>query len=93
MLQKEQEELQRNLGACNSLARQQQENKDIQTIQVLLEQREMLEEELQKGKKCQQELKKEVNYELSYYLILPHIVSCLPRFLCAVFRSPAWSRS
>uniref|UniRef100_A0AAX7VLC8 ODAD1 central coiled coil region domain-containing protein n=1 Tax=Astatotilapia calliptera TaxID=8154 RepID=A0AAX7VLC8_ASTCA len=73
VLQKEQEELQRNLGACNSLARQQQENKDIQTIQVLLEQREMLEEELQKGKKCQQELKKEVNYELSYYLILPRI--------------------
>uniref|UniRef100_A0A3Q4I0N5 Outer dynein arm docking complex subunit 1 n=1 Tax=Neolamprologus brichardi TaxID=32507 RepID=A0A3Q4I0N5_NEOBR len=71
VLQKEQEELQRNLGACNSLARQQQENKDIQTIQVLLEQREMLEEELQKGKKCQQELQKEVNYELSYYLTLP----------------------
>ncbi|XP_039908161.1 coiled-coil domain-containing protein 114 isoform X1 [Simochromis diagramma] len=61
VLQKEQEELQRNLGACNSLARQQQENKDIQTIQVLLEQREMLEEELQKGKKCQQELKKEIS--------------------------------
>uniref|UniRef100_A0A3Q4N589 Outer dynein arm docking complex subunit 1 n=1 Tax=Neolamprologus brichardi TaxID=32507 RepID=A0A3Q4N589_NEOBR len=61
VLQKEQEELQRNLGACNSLARQQQENKDIQTIQVLLEQREMLEEELQKGKKCQQELQKEIS--------------------------------
>ncbi|XP_030585991.1 coiled-coil domain-containing protein 114 isoform X2 [Archocentrus centrarchus] len=61
MLQKEQEELDQNLGACKSLFHQQQEKKDIQTLQVLLEQTKMLDEELEKEKQCQQELQKEIS--------------------------------
>uniref|UniRef100_A0A3Q0RXU9 Outer dynein arm docking complex subunit 1 n=1 Tax=Amphilophus citrinellus TaxID=61819 RepID=A0A3Q0RXU9_AMPCI len=61
MLQKEQEELDQNLGACKSLFHQQQEKKEIQTLQVLLEQTKMLDEELEKEKQCQQELQKEIS--------------------------------
>ncbi|KAK5872650.1 hypothetical protein PBY51_013332 [Eleginops maclovinus] len=64
-LLKEQEELNRNLGACKSLSRQQQDSEDTQSLRVLLEQRDMLEEEMVKEKQCQKELEKEVaNMEL-----------------------------
>ncbi|XP_067443059.1 coiled-coil domain-containing protein 114 isoform X1 [Thunnus thynnus] len=60
-LLREQEELQQNLGACQSLSRQQQDSEDTQSLNALLEQRDMLEEELEKEKQCQQELKKEIS--------------------------------
>lgn len=60
-LLKEQEELNRNLGACKSLSRQQQDSEDTQSLRALLEQRDMLEEELLKEKQCQKEVEKEVN--------------------------------
>ncbi len=60
-LLKEQEELHRNLGACKSLSRQQQDSEDTQSLRALLEQRDMLEEELGKEKQSQKELEKEVN--------------------------------
>lgn len=63
MLQKEREELDQNLGTCKSLSHQQQEHRDSQTLQVLLEQRKTLEEEQEKEKQCQQELQKEVKYD------------------------------
>ncbi|KAI3369946.1 hypothetical protein L3Q82_024753, partial [Scortum barcoo] len=64
-LLKEQEELHRNLGACKSLSRQQQDSEDTQSLRSLLEQRDMLEEELGKEKQCQKELEKEIaNMEL-----------------------------
>ncbi|KAK1901325.1 Coiled-coil domain containing protein 114 [Dissostichus eleginoides] len=64
-LLKEQEELNRNLGACKSLSRQQQDSEDTQSLRALLEQRDMLEEELLKEKQCQKEVEKEVaNMEL-----------------------------
>ncbi|XP_029288040.1 coiled-coil domain-containing protein 114 [Cottoperca gobio] len=59
-LLKEQEELHRNLGACKSLSRQQQDSEDTQSLRALLEQRDMQEEELLKEKQCQKELEKEV---------------------------------
>ncbi|XP_044030179.1 coiled-coil domain-containing protein 114 isoform X7 [Siniperca chuatsi] len=58
-LLKEQEELHRNLGACKSSSRQQQDSEDTQSLRALLEQRDMLEEELEKEKQCQKEQKKE----------------------------------
>ncbi|XP_044030136.1 coiled-coil domain-containing protein 114 isoform X2 [Siniperca chuatsi] len=59
-LLKEQEELHRNLGACKSSSRQQQDSEDTQSLRALLEQRDMLEEELEKEKQCQKEQKKEI---------------------------------
>uniref|UniRef100_A0A8C9XZ71 Outer dynein arm docking complex subunit 1 n=1 Tax=Sander lucioperca TaxID=283035 RepID=A0A8C9XZ71_SANLU len=59
-LLKEQEELHRNLGACKSLSRQQQDGEDTQSLRALLEQRDMLEEELGKEKQYQKELEKEI---------------------------------
>ncbi|XP_037620962.1 coiled-coil domain-containing protein 114 isoform X4 [Sebastes umbrosus] len=64
-LLKEQEELHRNLGACKSLSRQQQDSEDTQSLRALLEQRDMLEEELGTQKQCQKEQEKEIaNMEL-----------------------------
>ncbi|XP_070815307.1 coiled-coil domain-containing protein 114 [Chaetodon trifascialis] len=59
-LLKEQEELHRNLGACKSVSRQQQDSEHTQSLRGLLEQRDVLEEELEKEKQCQKELKKEI---------------------------------
>ncbi|XP_034724976.1 coiled-coil domain-containing protein 114 isoform X2 [Etheostoma cragini] len=59
-LLKEQEELHQNLGACKSLSRQQQDSEDTQSLQALLEQRDMLEEELGKEKQYQKELDNEI---------------------------------
>ncbi|XP_032369378.1 coiled-coil domain-containing protein 114 isoform X2 [Etheostoma spectabile] len=59
-LQKEQEELHQNLGACKSLSRQQQDSEDTQRLRALLEQRDMLEEELGKEKQYQKELDNEI---------------------------------
>ncbi|XP_076603959.1 coiled-coil domain-containing protein 114 [Chaetodon auriga] len=59
-LLKEQEELHRNLGACKSFSRQQQDSEDTQSLRALLEQRDLLEEELEKEKQCQKEIKKEI---------------------------------
>ncbi|XP_035518168.1 coiled-coil domain-containing protein 114 [Morone saxatilis] len=64
-LLKEQEELHRNLGACKSFSRQQQESEDTQSLCALLEQRDVLEEELGKEKQHQKEIEKEIaNMEL-----------------------------
>ncbi|XP_026161678.1 coiled-coil domain-containing protein 114 isoform X2 [Mastacembelus armatus] len=60
-LLKEQEELHRNLGACKSMIRQQQDSEDTQSLRTLLEQRDMLEEELEKEKQCQKDLEKEIS--------------------------------
>ncbi|XP_049894202.1 coiled-coil domain-containing protein 114 isoform X1 [Epinephelus moara] len=59
-LLKEQEELHRNLGACKSVSRQQQDSEDTQSLRALLEQRDMIEEELDKERQCQKELEKEI---------------------------------
>ncbi|XP_041639528.1 coiled-coil domain-containing protein 114 [Cheilinus undulatus] len=59
-LQKEQEELHRNLGACKSLSRKQQDSEDTHCIRALLEQKDMLEEELKREKQCQKEIDKEI---------------------------------
>ncbi|XP_074529761.1 coiled-coil domain-containing protein 114 isoform X1 [Halichoeres trimaculatus] len=60
-LQKEQEELHRNLGLCKRVSRQQQDSEDAQSLRALLEQKDMLEEELKKEKDCQKELEKEIS--------------------------------
>ncbi|XP_070693343.1 coiled-coil domain-containing protein 114 [Pempheris klunzingeri] len=61
----EQEELHRNLGACKSLSRQQQDSEDTQSLRAMLEHRDTLEQELKKEKQCQKELEKEItNMEL-----------------------------
>ncbi|XP_069008117.1 coiled-coil domain-containing protein 114 [Embiotoca jacksoni] len=60
-LLKEQEELHRNLSACKSLSRQLQDSEDTQSLQVLLEQRDILEEELQSEKQCQRELQNKIS--------------------------------
>nr|XP_020453588.1 coiled-coil domain-containing protein 63-like isoform X2 [Monopterus albus] len=64
-LLKEQEEMHRNLGVCKSASRRQQDSGDTQSLHLLLEQRDMIEEELKKEKQCQKELEKEIsNMEL-----------------------------
>ncbi|XP_034389836.1 coiled-coil domain-containing protein 114 [Cyclopterus lumpus] len=64
-LLKEKEDLHRNLGACKSLSRQQQDSEDTQSLRALLEQRDTLDEELWREKQCQKELEKEItNTEL-----------------------------
>ncbi|KAM9408183.1 coiled-coil domain-containing protein 114 [Pholidichthys leucotaenia] len=60
-LLKEQEELQKNLGACKNLSRQQQDSEDTQNVQVLLREKDLLEEELVKEKQNQQELQKMIS--------------------------------
>ncbi|XP_019118474.1 coiled-coil domain-containing protein 114 isoform X1 [Larimichthys crocea] len=59
-LLKEQEELHRNLGACKSISRQQQDSEDTKSLCALLEQRDALEEEMEKEKQRQKELEKEI---------------------------------
>uniref|UniRef100_A0A1A8UR34 Coiled-coil domain containing 114 n=1 Tax=Nothobranchius furzeri TaxID=105023 RepID=A0A1A8UR34_NOTFU len=59
-LMKEQEELHRNLGACKNLSRQQRDDKDSQGLQVLLEQRDVIEEELERERHTQKQLQKEI---------------------------------
>ncbi|XP_071351437.1 coiled-coil domain-containing protein 114 [Trachinotus anak] len=64
-LLKDQEELHRNLGVCKSLSRQQQDRENTESLRALLEQRDMLEDKLEKEKQCQKELEKEIsNLEL-----------------------------
>ncbi|XP_062420079.1 coiled-coil domain-containing protein 114 isoform X2 [Pungitius pungitius] len=64
-LLKEQEDLHMNLGTFKSSSRQQQDSEDAQCLRALLEQRDVLEEELEKEKQCQKELEKEIaNMEL-----------------------------
>ncbi|XP_039971974.1 coiled-coil domain-containing protein 114 [Xiphias gladius] len=64
-LLKEQAELQRNLGVCKSLFRQQQDSQDTESLRALLEQRDMLEKELGNEKQSQKELEREIsNIEL-----------------------------
>ncbi|TNN66222.1 hypothetical protein EYF80_023561 [Liparis tanakae] len=79
-LLKEKEDLHRNLGACKSLSRQQQDSEDTQGLRALLEQRDALEEELWREKQCQTELEKEVNLVCPLYII-PYM-SCL--LICLV---------
>uniref|UniRef100_A0A1A7YT51 Coiled-coil domain containing 114 n=2 Tax=Iconisemion striatum TaxID=60296 RepID=A0A1A7YT51_9TELE len=59
-LMREQEELHRNLGACKNSSRQQRDNEDGQSLQVLLEQRDVIEEELEKERQAQKQLQKEI---------------------------------
>ncbi|XP_068599028.1 coiled-coil domain-containing protein 114 [Brachionichthys hirsutus] len=59
-LLKEQEEQHRNLSVCKSIPCQQQDNEDIQSLCVLLEQKDMLEEALTKEKRCQKEIEKKI---------------------------------
>ncbi|KAM3620901.1 uncharacterized protein V6R79_003512 [Siganus canaliculatus] len=61
MLLKEQDELHRNLGACESASRQLQDGEDSQRLRALLKQDDMLEEALQKEKQCQKEIEKEIS--------------------------------
>ncbi|KAM8916812.1 coiled-coil domain-containing protein 114 isoform 3-T3 [Spinachia spinachia] len=64
-LLKEQEDLHMNLGAFKSLSRQQQDSEDAQCLRALLQRGQALEEETEKEKQCQKELKKEItNMEL-----------------------------
>lgn len=60
-LLKEQEELHRNLGACKSLSRQHQDVEHTQSLQALLEQRDMIEKEMETEKQCQKQLQAEVD--------------------------------
>ncbi|XP_077429630.1 coiled-coil domain-containing protein 114 isoform X2 [Vanacampus margaritifer] len=64
-LRAEQEELQHKIGACKSLSRQKKDKKDAESLQVLLEQKDHLEEDLEKETQHQRELQKEIsNMEL-----------------------------
>ncbi|XP_060897841.1 coiled-coil domain-containing protein 114 [Labrus mixtus] len=64
-LQKEREELHRNLNACKSSSRQQQDSDDTQSLRALLEQKDMLAEELEREKQSQKDINKEIaNIEL-----------------------------
>ncbi|XP_077386391.1 coiled-coil domain-containing protein 114 [Festucalex cinctus] len=64
-LHAEQEELQRKIGACKSLSRQKKDKKLVESLQVLLEQRDRLEEDLEKETQHQRELQQEIsNMEL-----------------------------
>ncbi|XP_061642169.1 coiled-coil domain-containing protein 114 isoform X2 [Phyllopteryx taeniolatus] len=60
-LSAEQEEMRRKLGACKSLSRQKEDKKDAESLQVLLEQRHRLEEELEKERQHQKELQEEIS--------------------------------
>uniref|UniRef100_A0A3Q2Z859 Outer dynein arm docking complex subunit 1 n=1 Tax=Hippocampus comes TaxID=109280 RepID=A0A3Q2Z859_HIPCM len=55
----EQEELRHKLGAYKSLSRQKKDKRDAESLQVLLEQRDLLEGELEKEMQHQKELQKE----------------------------------
>ncbi|XP_068172351.1 coiled-coil domain-containing protein 114 [Antennarius striatus] len=57
-LLKEQEEQHRNLSVCRSFPCQQQDSEDTQSLRVLLEQRDVLEDTLVKEKQCQKEIEK-----------------------------------
>lgn len=76
---KEQEELHRHLGKCNSFSRLQQDSEDIKSLRALLEQGDMLKEALRKEKQCQKEIEKQVNliffslYTLTLILLLFHV--------------------
>uniref|UniRef100_A0A3Q3FIR1 Outer dynein arm docking complex subunit 1 n=2 Tax=Kryptolebias marmoratus TaxID=37003 RepID=A0A3Q3FIR1_KRYMA len=60
-LLREQEELHRNLGACKSLSRQHRDVEDTQSLQVLLEQRDVVEKEMETEKRCQKQLQAEIS--------------------------------
>ncbi|XP_019748066.1 coiled-coil domain-containing protein 114 [Hippocampus comes] len=57
----EQEELRHKLGAYKSLSRQKKDKRDAESLQVLLEQRDLLEGELEKEMQHQKELQKEIS--------------------------------
>ncbi|XP_037108188.1 coiled-coil domain-containing protein 114 [Syngnathus acus] len=60
-LSAEQEELRHKLSACKSLSRQKRDKKDADSLQALMEQRDRLEEELEKETQHQKELQKEIS--------------------------------
>ncbi|XP_072239223.1 coiled-coil domain-containing protein 114 isoform X2 [Leuresthes tenuis] len=60
-LLRERHELHRNLSACTSFSRQQQDSEDTQSLQILLKQRDIVEEELEKEKQSQNELQQEIS--------------------------------
>ncbi|XP_041836702.1 coiled-coil domain-containing protein 114 [Melanotaenia boesemani] len=59
-LEKEQGELHRNLAVCMNSLHQQQDSEDAQSLQALLEQKDIVEEELEKEKQSQNDLQKEI---------------------------------
>lgn len=61
-LQKEQEELHRNLGICKNFSRLHRESEDTKTFRALLEEEDTVYAALIKEKEHQQELDKEVNH-------------------------------
>lgn len=60
-LLKEQEELHQNLAVCKNSSRQCRDIEDTQSLQVLLEQRDKIEEEMETEKRCQKQLEAEVD--------------------------------
>uniref|UniRef100_A0A8C5HK38 Coiled-coil domain-containing protein 114-like n=1 Tax=Gouania willdenowi TaxID=441366 RepID=A0A8C5HK38_GOUWI len=58
-LLKEQEELNRNLNVCKSSTRLQQDSEDTQRLQLLLKQKDDLEEDLEKERQCHKEMQKQ----------------------------------
>lgn len=61
-LQKEQEELHRNLGIFKNLSRLHRDSEDTKTLRALLEEEDMIHAALLKEKEHQQELDREVNH-------------------------------
>ncbi|XP_028301889.1 coiled-coil domain-containing protein 114 [Gouania willdenowi] len=59
-LLKEQEELNRNLNVCKSSTRLQQDSEDTQRLQLLLKQKDDLEEDLEKERQCHKEMQKQI---------------------------------
>jgi len=82
-LLRERHELHRNLGACTSFSRQQHDSEDTQSLQILLKQRDIVEEELEKEKQSQNELQKEVDRVL-------FLISSPP--MSGHMNPPGWSR-
>ncbi|XP_022065480.1 coiled-coil domain-containing protein 114 [Acanthochromis polyacanthus] len=60
-LLKEQDELHRKLGACKTVSRLQQDSKNIQCLQALLQESDTLDKQIKEEKQCQQELQKEIS--------------------------------
>lgn len=102
-LQKEQEELHRNLGVCKSSSRQQQDSEDAQSLRALLEQRDTVEEELRREMQCQKELEKEVNQlifsifdtnsSLFLWLLIFLVTQTTVFVVSVIVRSQTWSWS
>lgn len=74
-LQKEQEELHRNLGICKNFSRLHRDNEDTKTLRALLEEEDMIHAALKKEKEHQQELDKEVKASWFTMLFCPEAPS------------------